>query len=108
MKRAIVNQPPLAAVSTIGGIGGTEPIGSGDEWGPTPVSFALDDLSDVDTTGVTDGQVIVYDAGTMTWIPGGASAASIWVPVMTEDVGTGLWYVAVTGDGDAVMTEVPL
>jgi hypothetical protein len=28
------------------------------------------------------------------------------IPVMVEDGATGLWYVAVTGDGDAVMTEV--
>lgn len=107
MKRAVVNQPPVPAVGTIGGIGGTNPIGSGDEWGPNPVDFALDDLSDVDTTGVTDGQTIVYDAGSMTWIPGGSSAATMWVPVMTE-VDTDVWSVAVTGDGDAIMTEVPL
>ncbi len=52
------------------------------------------------------------DGGT-TWfgvLVGAASnpaITSMWVPVMTE-VATDVWYVAVTGDGDAVMTEVPL
>jgi hypothetical protein len=38
----------------------------------------------------------------------GTSATTMWVPVMVQDGATGLWYVTVTGDGDAVMTEVPL
>ncbi len=29
-------------------------------------------------------------------------------PIMTQDVGSGLWYVAVTGDGDASMTEIAI
>lgn len=29
---------------------------------------ALDDLSDVDTTGLADGDVLTYDSGTSTWI----------------------------------------
>lgn len=31
---------------------------------------ALDDLSDVDTTGVADGDALTYDSGTGTWVPG--------------------------------------
>lgn len=34
------------------------------------------------------------------------NAAPIYAPVMVEDATSGLWYVAVTGDGDAVLTEV--
>ncbi len=30
----------------------------------------------------------------------------IWSPLMVEDGATGLWYVTVTGDGDAVLVEV--
>jgi hypothetical protein len=30
----------------------------------------LDDLSDVDTTGVTDGDALVYDTATTSWVPG--------------------------------------
>ncbi len=36
----------------------------------TPVTGAqLGDLSDVNTTGVTDGQLIAYDANTQVWLP---------------------------------------
>lgn len=31
---------------------------------------ALDDLTDVDTTGVADGDTLIYDLGTTTWVPG--------------------------------------
>src|SRR5690606_10699367 len=33
----------------------------------------LDDLTDVDTTGVADGDALVYDAGSSTWVPGAGS-----------------------------------
>lgn len=48
------------------------------------------------------------DAGTEYDLTASTPVTSLWAPVMVEDVGTGLWYVVVTGDGDAVMTEVPL
>lgn len=50
-------------------------------------SSALDDLTDVDTTGVSDGQVLTYDNGTSTWVPttvsGGGSAQDTieWVRI---------------------------
>lgn len=31
---------------------------------------SLGDLGDVDLTGLTDGDTLVWDAGTSTWIPG--------------------------------------
>jgi microcystin-dependent protein len=37
------------------------------------LSLALNDLSDVNTAGVTDGQVIKYQASTQTWLPGTGS-----------------------------------
>lgn len=39
--------------------------------------IALNDLSDVNTAGVTDGQALVYDSGSGTWIPGTIALASI-------------------------------
>jgi len=43
----------------------------------TPVTGAkLGDLYDVDTTGVTDGQVIEYDAATQEWLPSSAGGVS--------------------------------
>lgn len=38
--------------------------------------FNLDDINDVDTTGVTDGQVISYDDATSTWLASDASAVA--------------------------------
>jgi hypothetical protein len=84
----------------------TSPFGVG---GTTPMP-ALDDLTDVDAPSPADGDVLTFDSGSGTWIPAPASGTvtTMWVPVMTEDTSTGFWYVAVTGDGDAIMTEVPL
>lgn len=36
----------------------------------TDAPTALNDLADVDTTGAADGNALVYDAGTSTWVPG--------------------------------------
>jgi hypothetical protein len=66
------------------------------------------DILDVDCTYLAEGDVLVWNGYVWQPEPAAPPTTSIWVPVMTEDVGSGLWYVAVTGDGDAVMTEVPL
>ena len=42
----------------------------------TILNLALNDLSDVNTAGVTDGQVIKYQASTGTWIPGTGSGSA--------------------------------
>ena len=94
MKVARIRKAPVPRLTSPFGLGGTNPMP------------ALDDLSDVDTTGVGTGDTIVFDG--YGWVPGsGTGPTSMWVPVMTE-VDTDVWYVAVTGDGDAIMTEVPL
>jgi hypothetical protein len=36
----------------------------------------LDNLSDVNTSGVADGDALVYDSGSSTWIPGAAAGGS--------------------------------
>lgn len=61
---------------------------------------ALDDLSDVTITSPASADRLRYSGSA--WV----NSAAVWVPAMVEDGATGLWYVAVTGDGDAVMTEV--
>jgi len=35
-------------------------------------NFSINDANDVDTTGVADGQALIYDSGTSTFIPGAA------------------------------------
>lgn len=61
---------------------------------------ALDDLSDVTITSAAAADRLRFDGSE--W----RNSAKLWTPVMVEDVPSGLWYVVVTGDGDAVLTEV--
>ncbi len=95
-----VQQVPYPIITGTGGMGGVSIP-------PTTIPpIALDDLTDVDTTGVMDGDVLTFEYGL--WVAGpNTIVTTMWVPVMTE-VDTDVWYVVVTGDGDAVMTEVPL
>ena len=61
------------------------------EWVQDPTwNLKLGDLADVDTTGVTDGQVIIYDAATQTWIPGdrGGSPGGPFNSIQFNDNGT--------------------
>ncbi|MEC7029643.1 MAG: tail fiber domain-containing protein, partial [Pseudomonadota bacterium] len=39
---------------------------------------ALNDLSDVDTAGVVDGEVLMYSAGSGSWVTGVASGTGLW------------------------------
>ena len=51
---------------------------NGAEWVPVGgEAFALGDLSDVDTTGVTDGMVIVYDQASGEWLPASPSSLAL-------------------------------
>jgi hypothetical protein len=43
---------------------------------PTILNLALDDLTDVNTATVVDGQVLKYQASTKTWIPGTGGGGS--------------------------------
>jgi hypothetical protein len=74
-------------------------------------TLALDGLSDVDVTGVEDGQALVYDDATSTWIPGeGGGGASVTVSTTAPaeaEIGD-LWYDSTSGalfiyydDGDS-------
>ncbi len=98
VKIARVNQGSFPFLTSPGGIGDASALPS------------VEDLTDVDVTGISDGDVLVWDAGTSTWVAGPVpppTATSLWVPVMTE-IDPDVWAVVTTGDGDAVMTEVPL
>jgi hypothetical protein len=64
-------------------------------------SVTLDNLSDVDTTGVSNGDALVYDQLTSKWIPGeGGGGASIFIsdtaPQFPEE--GNLWLDSVTGN----------
>ncbi len=71
MKVARVNARRLPTLSSPSGVGGGAALP------------ALDDLTDVDTSGVTDGDTIVFDSGTSTWLPGtGGSGPSFATPAI--------------------------
>lgn len=63
-----VNSPPLATLTSATGLGGTAKI-------PT-----LGELTDVDLTGISDGDIIYWDDASQTWLPtapGGAGSIDI-------------------------------
>lgn len=82
-------------------------IGNGtDAWndldyfvGGGSVSLELDQLTDVNITGVADGDALVYDAGTSTWVPG-ESASSVFVSdtAPTSPSGGDLWFDSTNGN----------
>lgn len=84
-------------------------------WDPD-VQFIGDDQPDQSADTVTwfllwtdEGDSNIYATRVGGSAVGAASdLTSMWVPVMVEDPSSGNWFVTVTGDGDAVMTEVPL
>jgi hypothetical protein len=68
-------------------------------------NIELDDLSDVDTTGVADGDALVYDTATTSWVPGSVAIDSLNdindVNITTPANGEVLVY----SDGDWVNQE---
>ena len=70
---AKINRAPSVIMTGLGGMGGVSVPP------PAPGSIDLDDLGDVDTSGVADGDTLVYDAGTSTWLVG-APASGGMVP----------------------------
>lgn len=57
---------------------------------PSAGALALDGLTDVDTTGVADGDVLTYDSGSGLWVPdaptggGGTAMYTIWDPLIPD------------------------
>jgi hypothetical protein len=73
---------------------------------------SIDDLSDVETSGVEDGDALVYDSSLSSWIPGTASSVASLDDLTDVDVAgaetgntlvydttTGLWTAAAPGVG---------
>ena len=66
-------------------------------------NFNITDLSDVDTTGVEDGNALVYDGDNFQWIPGvggGGGGSSFTIsPTPPESPGVGdVWYSSLDGN----------
>src|SRR5690606_28559693 len=58
------------------------------EWGTVSGgggAESLDDLDDVDTSGVSDGQVLAYDNGSSTWKPSAAGTGDVTGPASSTD-----------------------
>jgi hypothetical protein len=88
---ARIKQPPVYVLTSATGMGGG---------GPLP---GLDDLTDVDLTGLADGDSIVWDAGSGTWIPGAGATAGRWeLAVITGSPPDPLY-----ADGDFLYIFVP-
>jgi hypothetical protein len=83
-------------------------------------SGTLDGLSDVDTTGVADLDVLTYDAGTSSWVPAAPSGGGATtldglsdvdttgvadLDVLTYDAGTSSWVPAAPSGGGATTLD---
>jgi microcystin-dependent protein len=70
------------------------------------LNLSLDGLSDVNTTGVTNGQTIVYQSSTSSWIPGaGGGGGSGSVTSITA--GTNLTGGTITSTGTIALSATP-
>lgn len=69
-------------------------------------NLALDALSDVDTTGVADGDALVYDTATTSWVPGSVAIDALNdiadVTITTPADGQVLTYNSGTWENQAV------
>lgn len=70
--------PPIPSLTSPTGLGGTTP------------QPGLDDLSDVDTSGVTDGDALIWDDGAQLWVPGSGSGVSEITDIPTSETDTSL------------------
>lgn len=75
------------------------------EW--VNVSTTLDGLSDVDTSGVLDGQTLVYDDASSTWIAGEGGSSFEISETAPEGAEAGdVWYNSATGKTYIYYTDV--
>jgi len=61
----------------------------------------IEDLSNVDTSGVADGNALVYDEASSTWIPGeggGGGSYTVSTTPPSEPSGGDIWFDSVTGN----------
>ena len=100
-----INFPSNPSVSQLFTVGSNTWIWDGVAWNLKPPGSNLDDLSDVSVTGVTDGQVLYYNASTQTWGPlslsssfnGGSISNPLIIQNSTSSSGTGSGALQVTG-----------
>ncbi len=88
-----VQQVPYPILTGTGGMGGVSIP-------PFAGSISLDDLSDVDTTGVMDGDVLTFEYGL--WIPGVGSSGRWELAVIPGSPPDPLY-----ADGDFLYIFVP-
>ncbi len=90
-----VKERPFPIISQSGGMGGVSIPASS----IPPIS--LDDLTDVDTTGVLDGDALVFEYGL--WVPGSVTTTGRWeLAVITGSPPDPLY-----ADGDFLYIFVP-
>lgn len=68
---------PKGDTGNPGPTGATGPTGPTGATGPAGPVVPLNDLTDVDTTGVADGNALTFDSGTATWVPAALDAADV-------------------------------
>lgn len=82
---------------------------TGVAWKVPAGSGTLDDLTDVDTSGVGDGDVLTYDSGTTTWValaPTGGGGAVSWTLDVDENGTSFANYTAASGTWSSNGTEI--
>ncbi len=100
-----INFPSNPSVNQNFTVGSNTWIWSGVAWNIKPPGSNLDDLTDVNLTGVQDGQVLYYNATTQTWGPlsltssfnGGSISNPLQIQNTTASSGTGSGALVVTG-----------
>ena len=72
----------------------------------TDISTELSSLDDVDVTGLADGNALIYDSGTLTWIPGDAGGNFEVSETAPATPGNGdTWFDSATGKAYIYYTD---
>lgn len=100
-----INFPSNPSVNQNFTVGSNTWIWSGTAWNIKPPGSNLDDLTDVDLTGVLDGQVLYYNGATSSWGPlsltssfnGGSISNTLQIQNSSSSSGTGSGALVVLG-----------
>lgn len=77
-------------------------------WNPTdPGSFNIGDIGNVDTSGVADSDILIYDDGTATWLVGAQSGGGGGDSLWTAADGIGIYYSSSTAPYVGIGTTTP-
>jgi co-chaperonin GroES (HSP10) len=108
-----LNDANRVASRLTSGVAGQVAVASADASGFTWTTFKLDDVDDVDTSGVSAGDLLAYDSSSGDWSP---VDRAIVVAVQSENVQTGTTYTLALSDlgklvtldnGSAITLTVP-